>query len=467
LHATGAVAQLPEAAEPDATDTVAESSGIALYSADGVEFRAGLQAGLAVVTVRNAGAGAGTRSRRDGATIRSPSWADGFVKPGLTFSLDREATIPGIAYGGLSVISAWTLGDGDAYAPPGGTQATRGGIAHTDLESLYLGWRSATQAGRSADGVDVSVGRQEFVIGDGFLIGDGHYDKGKDAGYYSGGRLAWTDSAILSAARLPLRADLFWLKGDKNSGGSDIAGINAERTLDDAGTIGAGWMHVLDDNAAESGYTARRGMQVWDLRGQLRPLGRETGLSVAAEWARETNSAGGVRHQNATGWYGEIGYGWRSLAWTPSLTYRHAHFSGDKEGTTTDETWDPLRYGAVRGWGTWFMGEIVGQYMLFNSNEDVHMLHAKLAPSDALTLGAIFYVFRYDHPDSVFRSSGGTGVASDDFGREMDVYADWAPLPYLSLSAVLGVFAPGKGAKQAYSSGKTTGLLETLVGLRF
>ncbi len=465
-------AEAPEAAEEGtpaagAADGTGSKDALSLFSADGIDLLANLQAAAALLSVRNAGLGAGTRSRRNGSILHDPSWADGFVKPGLTVSVDRDDGSPGITYGGMSGISAWTLGDGDAYGPPGGIQATRGKTSHTDVEALYGGWRSAPQAGRSADGVDISFGRQEFSIGDGFLIGDGHYDKAKDGGYYSAGRLAWSNSAIARIAWSALRGDLFWLKGDKNSGSSAIGGVNGAWLAGDRGTLGAAWMRVLNDNAAESGYPARNGMLVQDLRAQGHFLPGLEELFVSAEWGREANDAGVPRHQRAEAGYGEIGYAWRSLPWTPNLAFRLAHFSGDKPGTAADEGWDPLRYGAIRGWGTWFMGEIAGEYMLFNSNENVRMLHAKVQPTDAVTVGGIGYIFAYDQPGSVARTSGATGVSSRDFGREVDLYMDWAASDWLSISTAVGLFVPGQGAKEAYGSGKDVGVVETLISLRF
>lgn len=455
------------AASPDAGPAAAPS-GITVYQDDEASIRVTLQAAVAALSVRNAGLGAGTRSRRDGSMLRNPTWADGYIKPGVAVTLSPAESFHGSLYAGLSAITGWTLGDGDAYALSGGAlQATWGGTSHTDMETLYAGWRSGTGAGKSADGLDLSVGRQEFVIGDGFLIGDGHYDRGKDAGYYSGGRQAWSGSTVASAALLPLRADAFWLKGDKNSGSSSILGVNAELTDGALGTLGASVLRVMGDNEAESGYAGRRGLKVWSARFQGTPVPDLPEVFVAAEWGLQTNEGRGGTRKRANAWYAEIGYTWSGLGWKPSLSVRHARFGGDKAGSASDEAWDPLRYSSTRGWGTWFMGEIVGQYMLFNSNEDVDMLHAKAQPLDDVTIGALGYVFQYDRTAGVSRWDGGTGVADRHFGNELDAYVDWAPRPWLSLSLMAGLFTPGDGARQAYGASKSSQLVGTIMSLKF
>jgi len=403
------------------------------------EVTPGLQAGLALVGIHDDAAGAGTRSRKTGQPIHDPAWTDGFVKPSVTATLDEGA------YGGVSLITAWTLGSGDGYAPPGALQSTVGGSSHTDVETAYAGWRSGPDAGKTADGVDLSAGRQEFVVGDGFLLGDGHWDRGKDAGYYSGGRLAWRNSAIVSLALLPVRADLFWVKGDVNTGGTAIEGINTEWLAGDHGTVGAAWMRVLNDNVLESEYPARAGMQLWDFRAQGNPWPE---LFLSGEISGEHNGGSHGVRQRATAWYAEIAYTLASDEREPTIGLRRAHFG---------DGWDPLHYGAVRGWGTWFMGEIVGEYLLFNSNEDVTMLYARLRPAETLVVGAAGYRFTYAKP----------AMDSRDFGMEADLYAIWTPMPWLSLTPTLGVFVPGRGAAETYGARRNGQVAETLVTVKF
>ena len=61
-----------------------------------------------------------------------------------------------------------------------------------DLEHLYAGWRSGDLLADSLgeDALDLSLGRQEFQVGDGFLIWDGNFDNAGDGAYWLGPRTA-------------------------------------------------------------------------------------------------------------------------------------------------------------------------------------------------------------------------------------------------------------------------------------
>jgi hypothetical protein len=53
---------------------------------------------------------------------------------------------------------------------------------------------------------------------------------------------------------------------------------------------------------------------------------------------------GGTGDFEGEAWYVEGNYSFSNIAWTPKLTYRFAHFSGD-DGTDSDQdSFDPLFY---------------------------------------------------------------------------------------------------------------------------
>ena len=99
-------------------------------------------------------------------------------------------------------------------------------------------------------------------------------------------------------------------------------------------------------------------MNVFDIRGDARPLSALPGLRLAGEFAYEKNGS----DLEAYGWYGEIGYAADDLPWSPYLSYRYAFFSGDEESSSgKSESFDPLFYDGP-DWGTWTQGEILGEW---------------------------------------------------------------------------------------------------------
>lgn len=437
---------VPALADDGAQAGAAPTSGIPLYDKDGVKLQFDFAGGAGVFAVNNAAFGKGINSSESGKRISQPRWFEAYVKPGLSGSVDTGAI--GTFYGNVAVVGTTTQGDGDAVSATG-TQLTHGGVSHGDIERLAAGWKSGALLPQ-ADAIDLSTGRQDFVLGDGFLLADGNADVGKEGGYWFGARSAWTNSAIARFQWDPMHADAFWLKSDKNSGNMDIQGVNLEAKKDGIGTLGAAYMLVSHDDVSYSGLTGsdgvsslRKGMQVWDFRAQGTPVPHLPDLFLSGEYVVEKNGNAG-RKLDADAWYGEVGYTFSALPWKPGLSYRYAHFSGDDSTTSgQSEAFDPMRYGMVRGWGSYFHGEVAGQYLLFNSNENLHMVHATVNPLDNVQLGAIYYDF------SVDQTSNG---ASKDFGREIDLHADWGVNSWLNISGVYGRLIPDANAKATYGS---------------
>ena len=119
---------------------------------------------------------------------------------------------------------------------------------------------------------------------------------------------------------------------------------------------------------------------------------------------------------------------------------------GDPDSSDdTRKDFDPFFYGWSRGWGTWYQGEITGEYLLFNSNQKNHMLHLAASPREDLGLGLILYRFELDQ-----REYYGTPVSSKHFADEIDVYLDWTLNDNVSISAVYAMAAPETAAKEAF-----------------
>lgn len=427
------------------------------YRMGKLDLHLGLDAGLAYFGVRNAGNGTGSNSRtseRHG----SRDWFEGFIAPKAEGSLDIGT---GSLYGGLRIVGEGTRGNGDAAAD----STTSDQPTATALDNYYLGWKSGSSlSALGDDGLDLSLGRQDFTIGDGFLIQDGTAEGQKRGAVILSPRIAFDRTAILKLNTAPVRADIFHLEGTVNQDrmrGSDGAatklyGANIEwfgSTEGDKGRfeydsrawyVGATAMHLYD---ADHGIAATRdGMNVMAVRtgGSLfRSFGdafKDFGLY--SEYAIERNDDSATK-LNAHAWYVEPQYTFSALPWTPKLSYRYASFSGDNNSSDgTNHAWDTLySAGGARGWGTWTQGEITGNYVTGNTNLNSQSVHLRLQPTDDLAVGAIYYMFDYDKKPS--------GVTNSSLMNEVNVYGEWTtPVPGLSISGVLGAASSGKGRQQ-------------------
>ena len=94
-------------------------------------------------------------------------------------------------------------------------------------------------------------------------------------------------------------------------------------------------------------------------------------------------------------------------------------------------------------WGTWWQGEIAGEYFLSNSNLLSHQLRFHAAPTDAIEWGVILYDFRLDRPTAA-------GTSSDELAREADGYLDWSIGESVKVSVVAALADPGAAVREAY-----------------
>src|SRR5581483_10345620 len=126
-------------------------------------------------------------------------------------------------------------------------------------------------------------------------------------------------------------------------------------------------------------------------------------------------------------------------------------FQGDDPATTRNENFDPLLLGFY-DWGTWWQGEIAGEYFLSNSNLSSHLLRAHVTPTDSLGGGLMFWKFRADQP-----ATFGEGVTDKNIAFEMDAYVDWKINRNFTASFVAAFANPQTAAQQAFNRTKNFG----------
>ncbi|UVL43853.1 alginate export family protein [Pseudomonas moraviensis] len=420
-----------------------ESRAYELYSQDGNVLNSKVEAVFAVMHSDENYATTGTKDSG------SSNWREGFIKYGLNGSskFQNQSSL----YGAFSLLSSGTWGDGDAAG------FTKGSERRTAVEDAYLGWRSGSLfSSLGENGIEISAGRQEVIVGDGFLIkGDalslGDVDLGNNfdrgGAYYLAPRKAFDGTAVLRiGGEKGWRGDLMWLGSDNRAQAETKLAVATLENVADEGTLGLTYIKGLDVNErfATPFQSERDGMQTVSLRG-AGSLGIEN-LNLAVEYATQDRDSG---RENA--WYMEGSWTFASVPWSPKATYRYSRFS---------ESFDPLFYGNSRGYGTWFQGEVASNYAgPFNSNTRVHHVGLKVTPRENLTIGALYFDF-----DPIDRSLANLG------GREFDIYAEVAVSDHVFISPVLGLYKPDKAASQGGSqlgSQNTNTYVQLIVGTSF
>ena len=391
------------------------AGALTLYEDADTELAAKVQGAVGVFHSRESYAQTGVREPG------SVNWQEATLQYGLDFK--RRGIGSGELFGALDLVSSASFGDGDAAGWSVGDERT------SKIENAYLGWRS--------DILEISGGRQNVVVGDGFLISgdalnigkgllDGTVNRG--GAYYLTGRKAFDRTAILRwGGQQGWRGDLMWLKSDNLAQASPELSVATLEHVAEPGTFGLTAIRVsdTDEPLAEILYPERKDMKLYSVRGQGNA--GVDGLFVAGEHAWERKSAG-----NESAWYLEAGWTFSQLPGKPSVNYRYSRFS---------EGYDPLFYGNGRALGTWFQGEVASNYAgPFNSNTRVQHVGVKAAVSDSLKVGALFYDFDTLDPRLGNRDA-----------RELDLYAEWTLDEHWSLLPLVGYYQPARSTEEGGS----------------
>ncbi len=353
------------------------------------------------------------------------------IRPRLTFEYAPGATT---LYGGVSAAAATTTLDGELSGLFG-----RSGDQAFDRDEAWAGLRHGV--------VDLSFGGQEFTVGDGFILGDGAFDTGRDEGqFWTGMFKAWRNSAVLRVHGAPLRADVFWLRANRALGEARVAGLNVETAdawLERYGRLGAMYFEIVDDD----GRFGWDGLQVAGVRGTGLHLPAWPRLRLFGEYVaqRGTRAASGVDNAGDA-WYVEGMYGFEGSPWAPELSYRYGRYSGDDLASAANEDFRAFAYGfGKRDWDTWYQGEVVGEAHLFNENQVTQMLKLRTYPRSGWTLGAAY--FRHDLEEPHYF---GFPVTGEHWADEIDVWVEHYPDERLYFRVFAAWATPGTAARQVF-----------------
>jgi hypothetical protein len=512
-----------------------------LYDQDGYKLAVGIEAGLGGFVVGNVDTGAGNINTN--APVEGPfppsvrrttrDWFEGFGKPFL--ELETPFFDFGHSYALVSMVGALTRGNGDALsslAPQAARSTTSNAPQHAALEDAVIGWHSGSLFADSLgeDAIELSGGRQSFVLGDAFLIGTGVANGFGRAALYLQPRASFDNVALLKLNLSPVRARLFNLENRVNQDlmrgfdqpksqffGLDLAlfeasvaepsppkagekqapkaalavqTTRAKKDVPDLWTAGFEFFHFYDADStpetfsfppgepspALSFYGNRKGLNVYSgyLAGSF--LKFDPNILLYSQFALERNDAVD-RRVKAAAWYVEPGYRFSMLPWTPQLNLRYAHFSGDPNPQDRIKgSYDPLfNTGGNRGFGCWFLGEIFGQYISANTNLNLEMAHLKFSPLDTLDTGVLYYNFHFDQPAQFNNPL----ITSKKAAQEVDFYSVWSATEWLTVTGVLAFAVPGAGLKQTAqafvidngpvggSVGRTMTLAEVFVSIKY
>ncbi len=372
------------------------------------------------------------------------TWWESLIRPGL----EGKIVLPNTQtlYGRIDAVQANTFGGIDAA----GTNVGLGDVSSLRIDKAYAGWRSGNLfSSLGEDFLDISVGRQIYMAGTLFLFGSEGGAGGKRASYWLGGRRSADFTAIAKFKSGSWSGDLFFFDNDSPSPiNTQASGLTLDYAFSPAASLG-GSLATL-----ESDRTDRDEMRLYDIRGSLKPFAAAGGATVLqplkldGELVVEDRDDG---QENGLGWALSASYQWE-IPWKPELTYRYSSF---------DENYDVLFYSAT-DWGSWFQGEITGEYDLFNMNQDTHMIRLKVQPVEPLAVSLFYYMF--DLHDS---QSAPYNLNSDNYVDEWNLTVDWSVSKHLTLSWVGAIALPKDGAKERFGDDETWKAMMVMASVRY
>jgi hypothetical protein len=405
-----------------------------LYAADDatLKFEHEIEVGAAILSHQNQNFGAdesfyGNPVSKDGTRFE---W---YLRPEFKISKDTDKyesvlTVAPLASGTYGDVDALVLGKKDT--------------ADIALEQLSLNTTVKNIFGITGWDQSLLLGKQQYQIGSYFVLGNGHLMQGKSGSTWIARNKSFDWTSVLRSTYENWKFDLFHLKGTFDFDAFDLdekmklTGFNAEYSTEKS-RVGGVYFSV-DDNANEY----RDGLKVRNFY-LSQPLSFISDrVKLELDYAHQSNSG-----NNEEGYAARLNYTFENTKFTPKISYRWSKFSSG---------YDALTYGSTGEWGDWFQGEIIGSYMLFNTNQLTQSVKLELYPAETYRLGAVFY----DHDNY-------DGDKRNNFAQELNLYFDYYPSERFFTGLILGVAKPQTAAKQHYQHDDTSLITEAYITYKF
>lgn len=367
-----------------------------------------------------------------------PAWTEGYIEPGLS-AMFQLGDAPVWAYAAFTYMTTLSRGqdifrnDSRSY---GAVEKGYGGLLYVDPDS--------------GDTLNVSVGRQNFTLNDGFLVNlvRGSSNAGARGATYLGPRLANDFSAIADARFGPWRLKAFYIDPNELEfleSRTTFAGANVGYDVSKDLSLDTTAMAIPQSKSTFSNPFGLRlpkeGLVTIAGHAKQRNAFGVNGVWLEGEFAHQTHPDYAM---SAWAGYALAGYRFANAPWTPSISYRYALFSGDDPLTRRYERFDSL---LSTGLGIWLQGISFGK-LTSNSNLETHRIQFNVAPIAPLNLTFDWHLLRAPELENRGGNPALQPLASRNLGQEFTLSARWAINRNLYLQAIASHARPGSALKQ-------------------
>lgn len=349
-------------------------------------------------------------------------------------------------YGGLSSITSGSAGQ-ELF-----TDLTR---TYTAVEDAYAGIVAGKtdEAGNRLT-VNVAAGRARFTLANAFLIANTAQNGYNRAALQANARWAADELLYGSVTWNGSRLEAFYVHPDELpilDTDTRIAGLNFQTDTSSGWMFGGSWLTVPQSTQtyfAPDGSIAgtRKGLNLVDLRFTYTPpVASKPGPFFGAEVARQTNENFDM---NAWAAYGEVGYSFPNVLWSPAISYRIGYFSGDDPETRAYERWDPLLSG---GNGEQWVQGINHFKVVQDSNVIAHRIQARLRVAPKVELIPQLWAFYAASLNNIGGNPALTFLADDEYGFEANITAKWFVSRKTYVHGDIAYTVPGDAVQSALS----------------
>jgi len=302
-------------------------------------------------------------------------------------------------------------------------------------------------------GLSLAVGRQEIVVGDGFLIGDG-YNDGTAAlwniplNFYDGARVDWNYGpwhALVFGAKLSPSytmevedpadpASLLTLEPDGTQWGFEVGGKNQVGQ-----ELAIGYFRRDDTGATrlDAQATSIRFALPYSIFTLAGELAIERGETAAAR----LKGTGGHASLTAASESGIAPYG----------QVEYFYLNGDRSSTSADESFYPWNY-KWSDWSRYYVGDLVASTLLTNSDARIWKVEAGVTPWENTSFRLLLHQMDLDTGSSY----GGLPEGVDrGFANEYDLVIDQGLGAGWSTWLMGGYVVPRDAAKALVGAAKS------------
>lgn len=386
-------------------------------------------------------------------------WVEAFVHYGVYGITPLSSNF--YVYGGVSAISAGSVGQ-ELF-----TDRTRG---YTSVEDAYAGFITGqTDEDGNRLSFNFSAGRQRFTLANAFLIANTAANGEERAALQANARWAGDFVALAQLQYNSTKIEAFYVDPDELpllDSRTKIAGVNVEGRPIAGLFLGASYLTVPESSTNYFGplgsvVGTREGLDLVDIRFTWSPNPPgQSGPFFGGEVAHQSN-----RNFDMDAWaaWGEVGYSFADLPWSPSVSYRLSYFSGDDPKTATYERWDPLLSG---GNGEQWVQGANHFKVVQDSNVIAHRVQARLRVSPTVELVPQLWAFYADETNNIGGNPALSVMNGHTYGYEANITAKWFASRNLYVHGHVAYTVAGDAVENALG-GKADDWLSTMLFVRY